>query len=103
MAAAANRKNKKTKKAPSPQTDEDVVLMRRRKVIRRHVMPKFPMIVGTKTMVVYPMVNEKNSKGQMVPRITMRVITVDRVTPNPRNRNARINGMTVGNAWKANG
>lgn len=95
-------KKSKSSKRKGPKFEPVVgeASLTRRKVIRRHITAGLTMVVGTKTITQYGNHTVAKGKHSGELRTVAKTITVDRTTPNPRNRNARINGATVGDAWK---
>lgn len=100
-------RQKAPKKAPGPRSDDDSAAIRQRKGFRRAVMRAERMTIGVTTITTYataaptaPAGTRKAKKEAAQPRMVAQHRQVERVTTNPSNRNARVRGMTVGDAWK---
>ena len=94
-----------SKKPSNPRTDGDTAAIRQRKAYRKLVFAKLAMTAGTVTQTTYgevqaPGAQKKGKHVKPQTRVVAQHRTVPKVTNDPRNRNARINGLTVGDAWK---
>ena len=85
--------------------ERDNAAIRQRKAYRKRVFAKLAMTAGIVTQTTYGEVQVAGAqkKGKHVKpqsRVVAQRRIVPKVTNNPCNRNARINGLTVGDAWK---